>query len=183
MPTRRDHAFFTLVARFDRVSSIRLVARTSPTASALCSAADIAKKGFLTRNGIFAFLIENFDCLAIRAGGALVDLLGKPIAESSVLCIPTATYALPGGAAGAARAWQFISRQQPLCPMYELGWKSLGVLDLTALPSIGKELWVPMVQETDVPLVNGGAPCICATGCGSPGWQTSCRRCARSTWD
>jgi dipeptidase E len=27
---------------------------------------------------------------------ALVDLLGKPIAESSALCIPTAAYALPG---------------------------------------------------------------------------------------
>jgi dipeptidase E len=89
---------------------------------------------------------------------ALVDLLGKPIAESSALCIPTATYALPGGAAGAILAWQFISGQQPLCPMCELGWKSLGVLELTALPSIKKELWVPMVQETDVLLVNGGDP-------------------------
>ena len=29
---------------------------------------------------------------------ALVDLLGKPIAESSALCIPTAVYAMPGGA-------------------------------------------------------------------------------------
>ena len=26
---------------------------------------------------------------------ALVDLLGKPIAESSALCIPTATYGIP----------------------------------------------------------------------------------------
>ena len=42
--------------------------------------------------------------------------------------------------------------------MCELGWKSLGVLELTALPSIDKELWVPMVQETDVLLVNGGDP-------------------------
>ena len=89
---------------------------------------------------------------------ALVDLLGKPIAESSALCIPTATYALPGGAAGAALAWQFISGRQPICPMCELGWKSLGVLELTALPSIAVELWVPMVQETDVLLVNGGDP-------------------------
>ena len=40
--------------------------------------------------------------------------------------------------------------------MCELGWKSLGVLELTALPSIDKEQWVPMVQETDVLLVNGG---------------------------
>ena len=40
--------------------------------------------------------------------------------------------------------------------MCELGWKSLGVLELTALPSIDEELWVPLVQETDVLLVNGG---------------------------
>jgi len=86
---------------------------------------------------------------------ALVDLLGKPIAESSALCIPTASYAMPNGP---VMAWRFISGQEPECPMCELGWKSLGVLELTALPSIGKELWVPMVQETDVLLVNGGDP-------------------------
>ena len=65
--------------------------------------------------------------------------------------------------------------------MCELGWKSLGVLELTALPSIDQEVWVPLVQATDVLLVNGGDPCICATGCGSPGWRSSCRRSARST--
>ena len=42
--------------------------------------------------------------------------------------------------------------------MCELGWKSLGVLELTALPSIDESQWVPMVQETDVLLVNGGDP-------------------------
>lgn len=42
--------------------------------------------------------------------------------------------------------------------MCELGWKSLGVLELTALPSIDEEQWVPMVQERDVLLVNGGDP-------------------------
>ena len=40
--------------------------------------------------------------------------------------------------------------------MCELGWKSLGVLELTALPSIDEEQWVPMVQETDALLVGGG---------------------------
>src|SRR5690349_19547453 len=85
---------------------------------------------------------------------ALVDLLGKPIAESSALCIPTASYGHP--MAGPPRAWDFISGQEPRCPMIELGWKSLGVLELTALPSIDEELWVPMVKETDAPLVNGG---------------------------
>ena len=87
---------------------------------------------------------------------ALVELLGKPIEESSALCIPTATYAHPGGAAGAGLAWGFISGREPRTPMTELGWKSVGVLELTALPSIDRERWVPMVQEADVLLVNGG---------------------------
>ncbi len=66
---------------------------------------------------------------------ALVDLLGKPIAESSALCIPTAIYPFPGGP---AMAYRFISGSTT-SPMCELGWKSLGVLELTALPSIRKE--------------------------------------------
>jgi dipeptidase E len=86
---------------------------------------------------------------------ALVDLLGKPITESSALCIPTATYAMRGGA---VLAWRFISGQEPDCPMCELGWKSLGVLELTALPSVEKEYWTTAVQESDVLLVNGGDP-------------------------
>jgi dipeptidase E len=85
---------------------------------------------------------------------ALVDLLGKPVAESSALCIPTAAYGHP--VAGPGAAWRFISGQEPRCPMCELGWKSLGVLELTALPSIDQEQWVPMVEEADALLVNGG---------------------------
>ena len=86
---------------------------------------------------------------------ALVDLLGKPIAESNALCIPTASYAHPKAGPGAA--WRFISGRDS-APMCELGWKSLGVLELTALPSLDAERWVPMVQETDALLVNGGDP-------------------------
>jgi dipeptidase E len=85
---------------------------------------------------------------------ALVELLDKPIDECDALCIPTATYGHP--AAGPGTAWRFISGQQPNTPMCELGWKSLGVLELTALPSLDSERWVPLVQETDVLLVNGG---------------------------
>ncbi len=86
---------------------------------------------------------------------ALVDLLGKPIAESSALCIPTASHANRGGA---GQAWKFITGREPRTPMCELGWKSLGVLELTALPSIDEDLWIPVVRETDVLLVNGGDP-------------------------
>jgi dipeptidase E len=84
---------------------------------------------------------------------ALVELLGKPIAEANALCIPTGGYGSPYGSP--AGAWRFISghSDQPMC---ELGWKSLGVLELTALPSIDEGRWVPWVQETDVLLVNGG---------------------------
>ena len=87
---------------------------------------------------------------------ALVDLLGKPIADSSALCIPTATYGHP--MAGPEFAWRFISGQEPRSPMCELGWKSLGVLELTTLSSIDEERWVRWVRETDVLLVNGGDP-------------------------
>jgi len=85
---------------------------------------------------------------------ALLELLGKPISECSALCNSTASYGHP--MAGPARAWSFIAGQEPETPMCELGWKSLGVLEFTALPSIDEELWVPLVRETDVLLVNGG---------------------------
>lgn len=84
---------------------------------------------------------------------ALLDLLGKPIAECNALCIPTAGYGHPH--AGPGPAWSFISGRDE-CPMTEIGWKSMGVLELTALPSIDKERWVSWVREADVLLVNGG---------------------------
>jgi dipeptidase E len=85
---------------------------------------------------------------------ALVDLLGKPIAESSALCIPTAQYGHPNVGPGEG-AWRFITGRDEL-PMVDLGWKSVGVLELTALPSIDEERWVPLVRETDVLLAAGG---------------------------
>ncbi|HEY7017890.1 MAG TPA: Type 1 glutamine amidotransferase-like domain-containing protein [Gaiellaceae bacterium] len=85
---------------------------------------------------------------------ALVELLGKPIAESSALCIPTAAYGHPMVGPGPL-AWGFISGKSDL-HMVDLGWKSVGVLELTALPSIDEERWVPLVRETDVLLVAGG---------------------------
>ena len=85
---------------------------------------------------------------------ALVDLLGKPIAESSALCIPTGVQPFPGGP---SHVYRFISGSAA-GPMCGLGWKSLGVLELTALPSIKEEHWVPAVQEADALLVWGGSP-------------------------
>ena len=85
---------------------------------------------------------------------ALVELLGRPIAECTALCIPTAMYGHPMVGPG-ARAWQFISGTAEN-PMVDLGWRSVGVLELTALPSLDEERWVPLVRETDVLLVAGG---------------------------
>ena len=99
-------------------------------------------KYLLTSTGIKNTSIHN----------TLVELLGKPIAESSALCIPTAIYPFPGGP---KMAYRFISglTSNPMC---ELGWKSLGVLELTALPSIKKENWTAAVEEADALLVYGG---------------------------
>lgn len=83
---------------------------------------------------------------------ALVDLLGKPVSGASALFVPSAIYGIPNGA-NIIRGVIDGSLGDPFCKM---GWKSLGVLELTALPSIKQELWVPMLQETDVLLVGGG---------------------------
>src|SRR5580704_15560933 len=94
----------------------------------------------ITPGGSVRLLLTSAGIKNTSIHNALVDLLGKPIADSSALCIPTASYGHPMGGPGAA--WRFITGKgaTPLC---ELGWKSLGVLELTALPSIDEELWVP----------------------------------------
>lgn len=82
----------------------------------------------------------------------LIELLGKPIAEASALFVPTAIYGIRNGA-NIVREVIRGSLGDPFC---ELGWKSLGLLELTALPGIKKELWVPMLEQTDALLVGGG---------------------------
>lgn len=99
-------------------------------------------KLLLTSNGIKNRSIHN----------ALVDLLGKPIAECDALFIPTGIYPFPGGG---HMAWRAISGNVP-SPLCELGWKSLGLLELTALSSIDRGAWVPSVEAADSLLVWGG---------------------------
>jgi dipeptidase E len=99
-------------------------------------------KFLLTSSGIRNTSIHN----------ALLNLLGKPIAEASALCIPTAIYPF---SSGPAMAYRFI-RGTTTSPLCELGWKSLGVLELTALPSIKEEVWIAAVQQADALLVFGG---------------------------
>jgi len=83
---------------------------------------------------------------------ALVEMLGKPIAESNALLIPTASYGHRGGQKG---AYRFITGVATT-PMAELGWKSLGVLELSTLPTLPEDYWKPSVLESDILLVNGG---------------------------
>jgi dipeptidase E len=98
------------------------------------------------------FLLTSAGIKNTSIHNTLVDLLGKPIAECSALCIPTAILPFPDGP---LMAYRFISglTANPMC---ELGWKSLGVLELTALPSIKKEFWIADVQKADALLVQGG---------------------------
>jgi dipeptidase E len=99
-------------------------------------------KLLLTSSGISNSSIHN----------TLVDLLGKPIEECNALIIPTAIYPFPNGA---YMAWQAICGKTK-SPFAQLGWKSLGVLELSLLPSIEKEVWLPAVQDADALLVWGG---------------------------
>ncbi|CEG22755.1 Peptidase family S51 [Planococcus massiliensis] len=85
---------------------------------------------------------------------ALVKSLGKPVSECSALCIPTAMYGHPWVGPG-IKTWEFISGNSEN-PMVNFGWKSVGILELTALPSIPWERWLPLIEKTDVFLVSGG---------------------------
>lgn len=103
--------------------------------------------------------IENMKLLLTSAGisnpsiqNALVELLGKPIAEANALFVPTAIYGIPRGG-DIVRRVICGSLGDPFCDM---GWKSLGLLELTALPSMKRELWVPLLEETDALLIGGG---------------------------
>jgi dipeptidase E len=98
------------------------------------------------------FLLTSAGIKNTSIHNALVDLLGKPTAEASALCIPTAVYPF---SVGPSMSYRFISGVGPN-PLTELGWKSLGVLELTALPSIKRENWVAPVEEADALLVMGG---------------------------
>jgi dipeptidase E len=65
--------------------------------------------------GSMRFLLTSAGIKNTSIHDVLVDLLGKPIAESSALCIPTAAYGHP--MAGPGAAWRFISGREPSCPM------------------------------------------------------------------
>jgi dipeptidase E len=85
---------------------------------------------------------------------ALVELLGKPVEDSHALVVPTAQWGHP--ACGPRGVQGLIAGRPDWRHLTGLGWASLGVLELTALPTIGADRWVPWVREADVLLVDGG---------------------------
>jgi dipeptidase E len=101
-------------------------------------------KLLLTSGGINNPSIEN----------ALLELLGKPFAECNALVVPTATYAHPY--AGPRQAWKTVSGTEHRSGLVGFDWKTMGILELTALPSLGEDRWLPLLRETDVLLVDGG---------------------------
>jgi dipeptidase E len=84
----------------------------------------------------------------------LVQMLGKPIEESRSLCVPTAQWGHP--MCGPESVQGLIAGRPDWRHLTGLGWASLGVLELTALPTIGADRWVPWVRDADVLLVDGG---------------------------
>jgi dipeptidase E len=86
----------------------------------------------------------------------LVQLLGKPIDECHALCVPTAQWGHPMCGPTSVRDFVAAEPKPDWQYMSGLGWASLGVLELTALPTIGAERWVPWVRKADVLLVDGG---------------------------
>jgi dipeptidase E len=82
---------------------------------------------------------------SIRA--ALEELVGKPLSSAAAVCVPTAIYAMPGGG---SYCWH------ELRDLGELGWREFGLLELTTLPTILEEHWLPTLKAADVLLVGGG---------------------------
>jgi dipeptidase E len=103
---------------------------------------------------IVKFLLTSGGVTNPSISNALEELLGKPTAEATALCIPTAQWGHP--ACGPVSARGFVSGLPPWGGMTSMQWKSLGLLELSALPSIGEQRWEPWVRQTDVLLVDGG---------------------------
>ncbi len=104
--------------------------------------------------GVHRLLLTSAGVRNTTIRNALLDLLGRPIEDCSALCIPTAMYGHPHAGPG-EDVWEFVAGRSEQ-PMVELGWKSVGLIELTALPSIDEERWVPLVRTADVLLVSGG---------------------------
>ncbi len=92
-------------------------------------------------------LLTSFGLTNASIKNALVDMIGKPVEQSKAVFVPTAMHAVPGGG---GYLWDELKKQS------EIGWHSLSILELTAIPSILEEHWLPALQEADVIMVCGG---------------------------
>ena len=122
------------------------------------------------------FLLTSAGISNASIHNALVDLLGKPIASPVPFSFLPQSIPCPLG----------LTSPKVICgslgdPFCEMGWKSLGVLELTALPSIKKELWVPCFRRLTPCWLVAAIASTCVTGCSSPDWQTCCRHCCART--
>lgn len=83
---------------------------------------------------------------------ALVELMGKPVAKANAFFVATGLYGVSNGG-DIARRVICGTLGDPFCDM---GWKSLSLLELTALPTLKQQHWLPGLQQADVLLVGGG---------------------------
>lgn len=78
---------------------------------------------------------------------ALESLMDKGVGQARVVLVPTAIYAMPDGG---TYAWQDLQEHA------KLGWKTVSMLELTAIPSMDRQHWMPLLEEADAILIGGG---------------------------
>ena len=105
---------------------------------------------------------------------SLTELLGKPVSEARALCIPTAEYGHV--MCTPESALRFVAEQS------RFGWGSVGLLELTSLPTLGRERWVPWVEAADVLYVDGGDATYLAHWLGESGLADLLRSLDDTVW-
>jgi Peptidase family S51 len=118
------------------------------------------QRRFLSRSMVVLFKIEgNFPCLRARSAHMVGNLPGgSPGQTDCRVQRPLHPHCELRPTRRCRQRMAVHQRTRTRTPHVRIGMEVLGVLELTALPSIDEELWVPVVRETDVLLVNGGDP-------------------------
>ena len=101
--------------------------------------------------------------LLLTSGGVTNDsirrrlehMLGKPFDRCRALLIASAQWGQPH--CTPETVWKTVAGAwEGSTNLVGLGWASIGLLEVTALPSIGADRWMPWVREADALLVDGG---------------------------
>lgn len=105
-------------------------------------------------NTLATTIYKNFYTGPLFGSSTCHPLLFKPISEANALFVPTGIYPF---LRGQYYAWNHIGGDAAshIC---QLGWKSVGILELSVFPSIDKDKWLPTLEEADALLVWGGDP-------------------------